>query len=302
MNSIHRYVSPLRYPGGKARVTNFLKLLILENDLVGVRYVEPYAGGASVALTLLFEDYVSTITINDLNPGVHAFWRSVLTDTDEFCRLVTKTPLTVREWRRQRETAFNPDAGGLERGFATFFLNRTNRSGIIGGGSVIGGLNQSGPWKIDARFPRDELVRRVRKIARFRSRITLLCADTLDLLRSSQDDGSSFYFLDPPYYVKGERLYDNFYNHKDHVKIRDAVMMLKSPWVVSYDDAPPILHMYRDSHSLRYSASYSAHTRQSGSEVMFFHSGLIPSDDSPISVPEARVDKARLAAVTGSPP
>jgi DNA adenine methylase len=143
---------------------------------------------------------------------------------------VAKTPLTVREWCHQREAAFAADADDLECGFATFFLNRTNRSGIIAGG-VIGGLDQSGPWKMDARFHRNDLIRRIRKVARFRSRITLSCMDTLDLIRSADTRDLRLYFLDPPYYVKGERLYDNFYCHDDHIKIRDAVRALNSPWV-----------------------------------------------------------------------
>lgn len=294
-SAIHRYASPLRYPGGKAKVANYLKLLILDNDLLGVKYLEPYAGGASVALTLLYEDYVSSIAINDLNPGVYAFWHSVLAYTDEFCELVAETPLTVDEWQRQRTAAFTEESSDLARGFATFFLNRTNRSGIVAGG-VIGGLDQTGPWKIDARFPRGELIRRIRKIARFRSRITVTGVDTLGLLKAAPKSDQSLYFLDPPYYIKGEGLYDNFYGHDDHVRIRDAVTELASPWVVSYDAAPEIMQMYRDCQSLRYSLSYSASTRQRGSEVMLFAPHLIPPEESPSDVSAARIEDVRLEA------
>lgn len=297
--AIHRYISPLRYPGGKAKVANYLKLLILENNLLGARYVEPYAGGASVALTLLVEDYVSTITINDLNPGVYAFWHSVLEETADLCKLVETAPLTIDEWRRQRALAFAPNSTALQRGFATLFLNRTNRSGIISGGGVIGGLDQTGTWKMDARFQRDEIIRRIRKVARFRSRINVTCVDTLDLLSTAAPDDDCLYFLDPPYYVKGERLYDNFYGHDDHSRIRDVVVALHSPWVVSYDAAPEILRMYSDCLSVRYSASYSAHKRQSGSEVMFFRAGLTVPDGSPYAVAASEVDKARLATFVG---
>ena len=223
-NGSQRYSSPLRYPGGKAQMVNFLKVLLLENDLIGGEYVEPYAGGASVALSLLFEDYVSTVHINDLNPGIYDFWSSVLYQTEALCTLVEQTHLSITEWRRQRDTAASDDATSLARGFATFYLNRTNRSGIISGG-IIGGLDQMGPWKMDARFPREELVRRIKKIARFRSRITVTRRDTLEFLLSvpASPDGRRFYFLDPPYYARGERLYDNFYNHDDHQKIRDAI-------------------------------------------------------------------------------
>lgn len=294
-NAPHRYASPLRYPGGKAQVINFLKLLVLENDLVGSEYIELYAGGASVALSLLFEDYVSAVHINDLNMGVHAFWQSVLYQTDDFCTLVDEIPLTVEEWRRQRGIAASSDSSSLERGFATFYLNRTNRSGIIRGG-IIGGLDQSGPWKMDARFPRAALIRRIRKIARFRSRITLTRVDALDLLLSDSPstDACRFYFLDPPYYARGERLYDNFYSHEDHQKIHDAVINLGHPWIVSYDAAPEIMRMYGESRSLRYSLSYSANSRERGSEVMFSSSGLALPEESPSNVSLRRVDEARI--------
>jgi DNA adenine methylase len=290
-----RYASPLRYPGGKAQVINFLKLLMLENDLLGSEYIELYAGGASVALSLLFEDYVSAVHINDLNIGVHAFWQSILHQTDDFCALVDEIPLTVEEWQRQRGIAASNDSGVLERGFATFYLNRTNRSGIIRGG-IIGGLDQSGPWKMDARFPRAELIRRIRKAARFRSRITLTRVDALDLLllNSPSTDTCRFYFLDPPYYSRGERLYDNFYSYEDHQKIHDAVINLGDPWIVSYDAAPEIMRMYGECCSLRYSLSYSANSRVRGSEVMFSSSGLALPEEAPTNVSLRRVDEARF--------
>jgi DNA adenine methylase len=290
-----RYASPLRYPGGKAKVANFVKLILMENNLVGCRYVEPYAGGASVALSLLFEDWVETVHMNDLNAGVHAFWQSVLHETDKLCGLVLDTPLDVEQWRYQREKAFAFGSTQLERGFATFYLNRTNRSGIIAGG-VIGGLDQTGPWKMDARYSRDELIRRIRKVARFRSRITVTCNDTALLLAEAAaqaDPGVALYFLDPPYYVKGKGLYDNFYKHEDHVLIHDAVLALNQPWIVSYDAAPEILGIWADRQPLDYSLAYSASSRQDGQEVMFLSPELVVPGGSPASVPQETVSRTR---------
>jgi DNA adenine methylase len=295
--SLERYTSPLRYPGGKAQLTNFVKMVILENGLVGSQYIEPYAGGASVALSLLFEDYVSSIHINDLNRGIHDFWHSVLYTSDSFCALVEEAPLTVHEWRGQREIAFSDRATVLERGFATFYLNRTNRSGIISGG-IIGGLDQTGPWKMDARFPREELQRRILKVARFRSRITLTCEDTLQLLAATESNSlGRFYFLDPPYYGKGERLYDNFYNHEDHLQIHGATLGLADPWIVSYDAVPEIMSMYSDCRSVLYSMSYSANIRSMGAEVAFAAPGLDLPDASPLHISSRQVNNARLGAL-----
>ena len=201
-----RYPSPLRYPGGKGKVANYLKLLMLRNGLVGSEYVEPYAGGASVALALLFERYASHVHINDLNRSVYAFWNAVLERTDELCDLVGRVDVTVEEWYRQREVQHQDDSDPLVLGFSTFFLNRTSRSGIIGGG-IIGGKDQTGAWKIDARYRPEDLVRRIRRIARYRSRITLTRLDAADMLRDTLPAiDSAFVYLDPPYYVKGEGL------------------------------------------------------------------------------------------------
>lgn len=224
------FTSPLRYPGGKGKVSNYVKFLMLENDLVGRDYAEPYAGGASVALSLLFEDYADTVHINDLNPGVHAFWFAVLHETEELCERIKHTPVTIAEWHRQREVATSAGVTQPDLAFATFFLNRTNRSGIIGGG-VIGGKNQTGDWKLDARFNKDDLMSRIRKIGRHRTRIALTNLDAADFLKrwTGACAPPSFLYLDPPYYVKGEGLYDNFYGPGDHAAVAEVVAPIDAP-------------------------------------------------------------------------
>lgn len=296
MGNNGRAHSPLRYPGGKGKVTNYFKLLLLENDLLGVEYVEPYAGGASVALTLLYEEYVGSVHINDLNPGVHAFWHAVLYQTDELCRRIDATDVTMAEWFRQREVYRSTDpVDPLDLAFAVFFLNRTNRSGIIAGG-VIGGLDQTGPWKLDARYNKPDLIGRIRKAGRHRDRITLSNLDALQLLEhwAARED-AGFLYLDPPYYVKGEGLYDNFYTADDHAKIATAVQRLKHPWVVSYDNAPAISALYAEVRLTTYQLSYSAQERQFGSEAMFYANGLVIPQQQPACIPTKVVDRARTS-------
>lgn len=299
--SLGRFPSPLRYPGGKGKIANYVKLIMLENNLVGVDYVEPYAGGASVALSLLFEDYADHIHINDLNHGVHAFWDAVLNNTNELCELILTTEVTVDEWQRQREIQNTPEtATPLELGFSTFFLNRTNRSGIISGG-IIGGVEQTGPWKIDARFNKSALIQRIRKVSRFRSRISLTRHDALDFLDTWTKASTSpaFLYLDPPYYVKGEGLYDNFYNAADHAAIAEKVTTLIHPWIVSYDAAPAILPLYTTGTSLSYGLSYSAAGSSTGAEVMFYSPGLVvPAEDTPSGIRTGRLQHERLRLLT----
>lgn len=295
--SSHRYPSPFRYPGGKGKVANFVKLLFLRNNLAGHSYVEPYAGGASVALSILYEEYASHIYINDLNRSIFAFWHSVINRTDDLCRLIIDTAVTMEEWTRQKAVQKASDPDLLELAFSTFFLNRTNRSGIIAGGA-IGGREQGGPWKLDARYNKTELVRRIEKVARYRSRITLSQVDAAEYIRSiiSQPLQDSFVYLDPPYYVKGEGLYEHFYRHENHMEIANLVSDLRNPWVVSYDAAPEILDLYAEYKHIAYDLSYSAADRYRGNEVMFFSSSVEPPDvQSPANIRVDSVDRERKA-------
>lgn len=292
-----RYPSPLRYPGGKGKVSNYIKLVLLRNGLVGSEYIEPYAGGGSVALSLLFEEYASHVHINDLNRSVYTFWKVVLERTDELCDRIWATPVEVTEWRRQRAIQDEAEPNELDLAFSTFFLNRTSRSGIIGGG-MIGGRDQDGPWKLDARYNRAELVRRIRKIARFRSRITLTGIDAAEYLSEVLPTiEAPFIYMDPPYYHKGPGLYESSYEHADHAAVAAIAKRLSEPWVVSYDAVPEIEDLYAPAAHLRYDLSYSAAHRQRGSEVMFFSKGLqLPDVESAANIPTSTVSRALVPA------
>ena len=284
-----RYFTPLRYPGGKAKLAPFVKLLLRENGLLDGHYIEPYAGGASVALSLLMNEYVSHVHINDLDPAVHAFWHSALFETNALCRMIRDKRVTAAEWRRQR--AIHDDSRSsskLERGFSTLFLNRTNRSGIICSGGMIGGVKQGGKWKIDARYNKADLVRRVERVAAFRDRISLYNLDARVLIRSlvRRVPTRSLFYLDPPYYVKGKhRLYANFYEHADHATVADQITKSGRSWMVSYDNAPEIRSLYTGYRKLVYRLGYSAADRYDGAEVMFFSDDLrLPSVRNPTTV------------------
>jgi len=292
-----RYPSPLRYPGGKGKIANYIKLVILDNNLVGCNYVEPYAGGASLALSLLFEEYADHIHINDLNRSVFAFWDVALRNPDALCRRIATVRVDTTEWKKQRRIQGDPDADQVDLAFSTFFLNRTSRSGIIGGG-IIGGLDQSGPWKIDARFNREQLIRRIQRIGRFASRISVTRRDAADYLRHVLADiERPFVYLDPPYYLKGARLYENRYSRRDHEEIALIVRGLEAPWVVSYDAAPEIAELYAGYARISYDLHYSAAPKNlQGGEFMFFSPGLAtPSVASPAGIPSSLVDDVRLA-------
>ena len=286
---MHPSNSPLRYPGGKGKLTKFLQLVFEENDLLDGHYVEPYAGGAGVALNLLLLEYASCVHLNDIDKAVYAFWHSVINAPDELCKLIRDSNVSMKEWHVQKSV--HQDTANhslLQVGFSTFFLNRTNRSGILKGG-VVGGKNQDGKWKLDARYNKSDLCRRIEKIALCRSRIRLYNLDAAALIKGVLPSlpQKTLVYLDPPYYVKADGLYENHYAHEDHVTISKLVKKeIQSPWIVSYDNTPEIAEMYKGRQSLIYDMNYSASSERSrGSEVMFFSKGLsIPDVGHPVKI------------------
>lgn len=271
------YHTPLRYPGGKAKFAPFVKDLMEVNNLSG-DYLEPFAGGAGVALDLLYSGYCKNIHINDIDLAIFNFWKSVTEDTENFLRLLADTNVTIDEWHKQRSILNNPlEHTQLEHGFSTFFMNRTNRSGILKGG-VIGGKNQDGNYKLDARFHKENLSKRIEKIGRYKDRIKVYNEDALSLLQNADNllPQDSLIYLDPPYYVKGQGLYRNFYVHEDHVQIRKALDRVQTKWIVSYDNCVEIKEIYSGYTQEDYELNYSAYYKVKGSEVMIYCDQLHP--------------------------
>ncbi len=293
-----RYVSPLRYPGGKAKLTAFIKLLMAKNELVGGEYVEVFAGGASVGLSLLLGGYVSKIHLNDIDSGIYAFWHSVLNNCDELCGMIRTKRVSVAEWERQRSVYHDTrDRSLLERGFATFFLNRTNRSGIIASGGMIGGRAQTGSWKLNARYNKKNLIDRITRIAERADDIRLYRDDGARLItrRLRRRSNCALVYLDPPYYVKGgRRLYANSYGPEDHEALSKLVSDLDLPWIVSYDNVVEIVRLYRNFRKRKFTLSYTASERTSGEEVIFFS----PSLKIPRVAQLVGADVARRAAAS----
>ncbi|MBB3260369.1 DNA adenine methylase [Paraburkholderia bannensis] len=267
--------SPLRYPGGKWRVAPFFNRLLAANRLEGIDYVEPYAGGASLALSLLFQDKVGAVYLNDLDVAIYSFWWAALEHNQRFIDEVAAVEVTPDEWQRQRSIYMQGKrADPFALGFATFFLNRTNHSGIMNGG-MIGGKAQRGEWKLDARFNKDDLISRVARVGSHRSRIHLSNLDALVFLsRLGHRRRERLIYLDPPYFKKGPDLYLNAYSPQDHAKVREAVENIEVPWVVSYDDIPEIRKLYAGVKTRGFDLLHNARTTRTGREVLFFSNSL----------------------------
>jgi DNA adenine methylase len=272
--------SPLRYPGGKSCMLGPVSRILRGNKLERGHYAEPYAGGCGLALSLLFSGFVSDIHINDIDRSIWSFWHSVLHDTDKFVRLMEKTPVTIKEWKRQRRI-LSSESDPMKLGFAAFFLNRTNRSGIIKRGGVIGGLKQNGDYDIDCRFNKEELARRIRRIAKYRGRINLHRKDAIKFIDHVESDlpPQTFLYLDPPYFQKGSRLYTSFYRRKDHEKVADRILELKSPWILTYDYCEEIHDLYMARRQYQFSLNYSANVKRLGTELLIASKGLRIPDD-----------------------
>lgn len=281
------HFTPLRYPGGKGKLAAFVKRLIQTNHLLDGEYVEPYAGGAAIALELLLHEFVSHIHINDISRPVFAFWKSVLDDTERLSRLVRDTRLTMKVRDKQKNIFMNQDDhDDLALGFAMFFLNRTNRSGILNAG-VIGGRDQSGPWKIDARYNADELVARITAIARMKTRISLTRLDALKFLHKGckRWPEKTLIYCDPPYYVKGRDLYYDYYEPDDHERVALLVTseIARQKWIVSYDNVRQVRDLYAGCERVKYRIGYSARSSRQGAEIMFFCDSLqVPQLVGPI--------------------
>jgi DNA adenine methylase len=272
MSGLKTY-SPLRYPGGKNILNKYVINLINSNRLNGCTYIEPYTGGGAVALKLLIDDIVGHIVINDYDRSIYAFWFSVLYHTDDLCNLIQDTEINMDNWYIQKGIQKEKNSIDLlTLGFSTLFLNRTNRSGIIKAG-VIGGKDQKGNYKLDCRFKKDDLIKKIKLISSYKDKISLYNLDTLELIKNVIPSivGKKFIFFDPPYYNKGASLYVNFYKHNDHLDLKDCISEIEdSYWIITYDNVDEISNLYKEYRQKTYKLRYTAAKKQVGQEIMIY--------------------------------
>lgn len=267
------FKTPLRYPGGKQRLSPFIEELLTENEITNGHYVEPYAGGAGVGLHLLLNKKVNSIHLNDSDFGIYSFWHSVVNKPDELCKMIASASMTVEEWRNRKAIVKKCDKRKkLELGYSVFFLNRCNRSGVLSAG-VIGGLDQTGNYKMDARFSRNDLIRRIEAITKFKDNIFLTNLDAEFYIQNYIPNlpQNSLIYLDPPYYEKGSELYLNAYKKSDHARLAEVIQTeINHNWVLSYDGVPDIVNLYNKRRHFLYDLQYSAAKVYKGKEIFVF--------------------------------
>lgn len=265
-----RTISPLRYPGGKSAMTDLIRSIRLLNSLGATDIAEPFAGGAGASLALLFNEETLRIHLNDADQSIFDFWWTLTHRPKQFLNLVETIELSINEWYKQRDT-YRSSAmmSRLQRGFSAFYLNRCNRSGIIINGGPIGGFAQEGKWKIDVRFNRVELMKRCEKIAEYRDRISVSNRDGIEFIKSL-DSSKTTYFVDPPYYEKGRKLYLNLLSSEYHVELAETLRSLNdTAWILTYDDCPEIRRLYEQWANIRpFSLRYAAAEKRNGQEIL----------------------------------
>ena len=268
--------SPLRYPGGKSAIFPIVSKLICSNGLEGSHYAEPFAGGSGLALSLMYNDVVSDIHLNDIDRSIYTFWDSILNHTERFVDCIQNVDISVDEWYRQRKVQLEKEtADAFELGFSTFYLNRTNRSGIILKGGIIGGKHQKGQYRMDCRFKKENLIKRIHHFQKFRKHVYLYNLDAAKFISELESKylDNLIYCIDPPYYSKGHTLYTNYYQHSDHAKLAEVILKLDRPWIMTYDNTPPIEKLYKSKTQFKFNLNYSLARKRIGREL------LVLSDD-----------------------
>ena len=266
-----RTYSPFRYPGGKAKLYKQFHKLINENNLQNCTYVEPFCGGAGLAMKLLLRGDVSKIIINDIDPAIYAVWYCILNKTEEFCNKIENIKISIEEREKQKEVYSKKDISDIfSLGVSTLYLNRVNRSGILKAG-VIGGKKQNGNYKMDCRFNKTKLIEIIRKIAKEKDNIEIYNMNAIQFLNKvkSEVSNNSLFYLDPPYYNQGSKLYTNFFSPCDHEILCNYVKNIKNlNWIVTYDNVPEIIDLYKDFNPQEYDITYTTEKKRKGKELL----------------------------------
>lgn len=240
-------LSSLRYPGSKRRLVGYIREALQANELKPSLYVEPFVGGASVALQLMQDGLVSKVILVDRDPWIASFWHTVFFDTDWLVQQVETMEVTLEKWQQFKQST---PTTIRDQALTGFYLNRTSFSGILEAkAGPLGGKSQKSDYKIDCRFPRETLVRRIEQAAAHREKVHAVwnCSWEAGVakIRDAQQAGNLptqdvFFYFDPPFFEKAEDLYRFYFVEDDHKALRDFLLRLEDKWILSYDSADQV--------------------------------------------------------------
>lgn len=297
--------SLLRYPGGKARFTDFISKSIISSGENAEVFVEPFCGGAGAAIALLEAGHVRRIALNDLDPLVSAFWKVVFgksgetrSDINWLIGAVESADISVAEWRRQK--SLKPSSI-REASWKCLYLNRTSFNGILHQAGPIGGWEQK-KRTLDVRFNREKLIKRLIALYEFRDRVERVEGVSWETFCDHYKKSTEAYiYLDPPYYHRAEQLYGHLFDDDMHRAMRDYLLELRTPWMLSYDDAQEVRALYGHLGGIDgrvIDQTYSAHPVGGASFVgreLFFSNRTLPGN-----IPEKAGHKHVGMSVLGS--
>lgn len=281
-------LSPLRYPGAKRWLADYITDAIRLNNLKPEVFVEPFAGGAGVSLQLLSNGVVNKIALGERDPLVASFWKVVFWDASWLTEQIGRIDVTLDRWKEMRRSKPRSDR---QRALKCLFLNRTSFSGILANtAGPIGGQTQQSRYKIDCRFYRDTLTARIEQAHALRDKVFFVenCTwqETISKVRHAGfANDRVFYYLDPPFYNKADRLYRYCFTEEDHRTLHDALDGIDQPWLLSYDLHEHITRLYSNNGtgprkiSQLYSIAAGSGPRMS-QELIISNLGALPQPQS----------------------
>jgi DNA adenine methylase len=231
--------SPFRYPGGKTWLVPYLRRWLASLPAHPAEFVEPFAGGASIGLTVAFEELAAHVTLIELDEQVAAVWQAILGEHGTWlAHRIANFQLTATNVER----ALSAPARSIhEKAFQTILKNRVNRSGILapGAGKIKNGEGGKG---LNSRWYPATLQKRILDIVAIRERLTFEQADGLTVLRQMAQHAEAVFFIDPPYTAGGKRAGSRLYLHSelDHQTLFDVASQLKGDVLMTYDDAQEV--------------------------------------------------------------
>lgn len=275
--------NPLRYPGAKSKLFDYVKSLIEVEGLTGCTFYEPFAGSASLSWMLLEANIVENVVINEKDPLLYHFWKAVFENTEELIQKIEQTEISIETWKvcaKYKDLQYLIGKNSVEIGYAGLFLNRTNFSGILKA-NPIGGIEQQSNYKIDCRFNKNKVVEAIKSIAKHANKVTVSNDDAVEFMRKFlkyKRNRKTFVYIDPPYYKEGPGLYRYFYTEKQHQELAKFIKTKAFPWLLSYDDVHEIRKLYNRRTCVNLYLDYSVKTSKKGKEILISNLEIPPME------------------------
>lgn len=281
--------NPLRYPGAKSKLFNYVKKLLEVEGLNGCTFYEPFAGSASLSWMLLEADVVKDVIINEKDPLLYHFWRAVFENKEELINKINRTDINIATWKecaKYKDASYLLGKSTVEIGYAGLFLNRTNFSGILKA-NPIGGIDQKSNYKIDCRFNKQKVIEAIEEIARFSDRVTVSHDDAIEFMKKAlkyKRNKKTFVYIDPPYYKEGPGLYRYYYSKRQHLDLAQYIKTKSFPWLLSYDDVDEIRRLYNRKVCVNLYLDYSVKTSKKGKEILISNLEIPPMEQENVKV------------------